>query len=249
SDVCSSDLGASRRRIVLQLFVEALLLASVAACFALLLGSYAVGRGLNVMRIEWGYVPFWLSSALPWRTIPYAAVFTILTALVASVPPALKLTRGRFGNSIRQAGAGGSGLRFGRIATAVIVLQVAISVAMLTRSANMLSGLPGAVGTEGGVGDLQLDEYLVATLEMDGMPATGAPDAAAEEAFRHRYRAAREALAQRLEAEPEVRGVTFMSALPVGEWPERRIEIEGVSLPAAAASGYAVRTSAVAPDF
>src|SRR5690606_8965291 len=65
----------------------------------------------------------------------------------------------------------------------------------------------------------------------------------------HRYRAAREALAQRLEAEPEVRGVTFMSALPVGEWPERRIEIEGVSLPAAAASGYAVRTSAVAPDF
>jgi putative ABC transport system permease protein len=242
-------LGASRRRIVLQLFVEAFLLASVAAGFALVLGSYAVGRGLDVMRLQWGSVPFWLNPDLPSRTIPYVAGFTILAALVASVPPALKLTGAGFGNSIRLAGARGSGLRFGRVATAVIVMQVAISVALLTRSANMLSELPGALGGHLGAGALPADEYLVATLEMAGRPLTGTADALSEEVFRDRYRASREALAQRLRAEPGVRGVTFMSELPMGERPERRIEIEGISLPSSAGSGYAVRTSAVAPDF
>ena len=242
-------LGATRRRIVLQLFVEAFLLASVAAGFALLLGSYAVGRVLHVMRIEWGYVPFWVGPELPWGTIPHVVAFTVLAALVASVPPGLKLTRGRFGNSIRQVGARGSGLRFGRIATAVIVLQVAISVALLTRSANMLRELPGALGVNVDAGGLPIDEYLVAQLEMDGRPLAGAPDQLSEEMFGERYRASREALAQRLRAEPGVRGVTFMSALPVGGIPERRIEIDGVSLPASGGGGYAVRTSAVAPGF
>lgn len=242
-------LGATRRRIVLQLFVEACLLASVAAGFALLLGSHVVGRVLDVMRVEWGYVPFWLSPELPWSTVPYLVGFTILAAFVASVPPALKLTRSRVGQSIRQEGAGGSGLRFGRVPTAVIVLQVAISVALLTRSANMLSELSGALVADGDAGTLPVDEYLVAQLEMDGRPVAGTPDDPSEAMFKERYRASRDALAQRLRAEPGVKGVTFTTALPVGGRPERHIEIEGIQLPASAGNGYAVRTSAVASGF
>jgi len=90
-------LGASRRRIVGQFFLEALVLAALAST----LGLAATGIGLRWLIgmveaevLDGQPVPFWIRDGISATTIAYAACLTVLGALVAGAAPALKLTRG-----------------------------------------------------------------------------------------------------------------------------------------------------------
>ena len=69
---------------------------------------------------------FGLHPDLP--TVLYAGALTLLAAVIAGVVPALKVTRG-MGTRLKQGTAGGGGARFGGVWTAVIVSQVAVTVA------------------------------------------------------------------------------------------------------------------------
>src|SRR5687768_11827087 len=127
--VVRSAIGASRRRIVTQLFAEALVLGGVAAA----LGLAAVGitlrlAGREFYRMQDGVVPFWVDPKLSLPTILYAIVLTLVAAAIAGIIPGLKVTRG-IGARLKQ-GTSGSGLRFGGIWTAVIIAQVAVTVAV-----------------------------------------------------------------------------------------------------------------------
>jgi hypothetical protein len=118
--VVRTALGASRSRIITQLFGEALVLAVVAA----VAGTAAAGFGLRmlvgVLETEaGGRLPFWFSDRLSPETLLYAALLAVLGAMITGVLPGLKVTRG-LAARLRQAAAGGGGLQFGGIWTAVI---------------------------------------------------------------------------------------------------------------------------------
>ena len=63
-----SALGASRGRIVTQLFVEALVLAAVAAGLGLVIARVALGRGLSLLAGS-DAMPFWIDAGLSWTTV------------------------------------------------------------------------------------------------------------------------------------------------------------------------------------
>src|SRR5690606_30533392 len=65
-----SALGASRGRIVGQLFVEALVLAGVAAVLGLVVAKVALGWGVNLLAGN-DAMPFWIDDSLSWRTVLY----------------------------------------------------------------------------------------------------------------------------------------------------------------------------------
>jgi hypothetical protein len=122
-------LGASRGRIVAQLFAEALVLGGVAAAAAL--GAAGVGVRLLVGAFEMNSgqrLPFWYHADLSPRTVLYATGLTVLGAAIAGVLPGLKVTRGLQAR-LRQAAAGAGGLTFGGVWTAVIVAQIAVTLA------------------------------------------------------------------------------------------------------------------------
>ena len=75
-----------------------------------------------------GRLPFWYDLRVSPATVLFALGLTVLGSAIAGVMPALKVTRG-MGSRLKQAAAGAGGLQFGGVWTAVIVAQVAVTVA------------------------------------------------------------------------------------------------------------------------
>jgi hypothetical protein len=85
-----SALGASRRRIVVQLFAEALVLAGVAVVVGLAAAQLSLTVwGKPYLEMAWGaQLPFWIDFRLSPTTIAYALALAVIGAVVAGVMPA-----------------------------------------------------------------------------------------------------------------------------------------------------------------
>jgi hypothetical protein len=138
--VVRNALGASRGRILMQLFSEALVLGGVAALVGLAVARMGVSWAVFFIEGE-NDLPYWYHAALSPITVLYVVGLTLLAAVIAGFIPALKVTRG-LGQHLRALGAGAGGLRFGGIWTAVIVVQVAFTVAFLPKQ---MRGVAGAL--------------------------------------------------------------------------------------------------------
>jgi putative ABC transport system permease protein len=234
-------LGASRRRIVAQLFLEALVLSLVAAAAGLVLTGIGL-RQLDaaMVRIA-GDLPFWMTFTLTPSSVVFVLGLAVLAAAIVGILPALKATGARVQTRLKDLGAGASGLRLGRTWTMLIVVQVALAVALLPPVVYHASQL-----LRQGTGDpgFAAGEYLAAQLTMDRSALPAQPSPAIEREFASRFEARYAELASRLRADPAVAGVTFGMGLP-GEEATVWIEVEGVRTPGEAesayASGYAVR--------
>jgi putative ABC transport system permease protein len=221
--IVRTALGASRRRIVAQLFAEALVLGALAAAVGLGAAYVMLDRWAPAfLEINMGQVPFWYDPSLSPATVLYALGLTLLGAAIAGVMPGLKITRG-LGSRLRAGTAGGGGPRFGGVWTAVIVTQVAVTVAFpavvfveqqeLRRMRSLDVGFAA-------------EEYLTVALAMDEAADAG-EDSTAAAAHRARFTGALARLRERLQAEPGVAGVAFVDRLPKMYHRERRIEVDG----------------------
>src|SRR5215510_12640499 len=126
--VVRTALGASRGRIVAQMFAEALVLGSVAAIVGVAAADVALRTwGTVFLETNLGRLPFWADLSLSPRAFAVAIVLTVAGAAVAGIMPAMKITRG-MGHRLKQTTAGSGGLQFGGVWTVVIVAQVAATV-------------------------------------------------------------------------------------------------------------------------
>ena len=232
-------LGASRRRLIGQLFVEALVLSLGAAVFGLGLALVGVRLGNRIMEEELG-VPFWTSYSLRPSTVLFTAGVAVFAAVIVGVLPALQATGRSLQASLRQLG-GGTGIRLGRTWTVLIVAQVSIAVAALPAAVSMGWGEIRNALTRP---TYPSADFMIAELQAEhDADATGAV-VPREDSARFADRAGE--LLRRLESEPAVAGVTYMANLPGRGG---RIEVEGMPLPPDAPSGHRVASSGVAPDY
>ena len=239
--VVRTALGASRGRLVAQLFAEALVLGAVATIVGLVAAQYGLGAwGRPFLEKNLGRLPFWIDPHLTPAAVTYAIALTILGAVIAGVLPALKVTRG-LGARLKERSAGAGGLRFGGVWTAVIVAQVAVTVAFPGVAYVEQSELARMRSIDPGFADA---EYLGVALQMDSASAPAAGVAGSSPAGQARFAAALETLRRRLEAEPGVEGVTFVDRMPRMYHRERWAELDD-----AARSGYEVSTAVVDPSY
>lgn len=239
-----SALGAGRRRIVTQLFSEALVLSVVAALVGLAVAWRLVPYASELFWRDQGVeVPYWVDPGLSAETIGYALLLAVLGAAIAGVVPALKVTGKGVAEGLRSVSVGGSPLRFGLLPTVVIVLQVAMAVAFLPFPvSHALARVQYETTTQALAGDRILSARLQPTVDGVAAEAGGAVEDRAD-----RFGDRLEELRTRLAAEPGVAAVTFGDRLPGQSHRPREIHLDGPDADAAAA--VEVRTAAVDPGY
>ena len=209
-------LGASRDRIITQLFVEALVLAGVAATVGLVIAKFSLRWGLSLLAGS--EMPFWVDDSLSWTTVLYTALLALFGAAIVGILPALRITKVNVQDALRRENAAGAGLRFGGFWTTVIVVQVAITVAFLPLAAGGVFESNRFRQRAEGIG---AESYVTASLGMDREDHL--TDSAALAA---RARASVEELERRLSAEPGVEHVAFADRLPVEDQFKYQIEVD-----------------------
>jgi predicted permease len=216
-------LGASRTRIVSQIFVEALVLSILAAGVGVFSIDWLLGHANLAAIAGESDLPYWLSLGVTGETLVRALVLAALSATVAGVLPAQRIIGRAVYPSIRSAEARRSGVRFGGFTGALIVADIAVSVAAVgfalaiaqqttnMRQADELAGIPA-------------EQYLAVEFTM---PFSGSPNDAERRRFADRLATAQRKLVAQLQSEPGVNGVAVSDVLPRMEHRSQPIEVEG----------------------
>lgn len=123
-------IGAGRGRIVRQLLTESGLLAAVGAIAGLLLAAIGL-RVVSGFRLPFDFDVAALEPAVNARVIAFTMAVAIGTVLLFGMLPALRACRGDLATLLRQSRTGG-GPRAGRPLSALVGVQVALCVVLLT---------------------------------------------------------------------------------------------------------------------
>jgi predicted permease len=216
-------LGASRGRIIGQLFIESLVLSAAASAAGIGLARFGIAQGSAIYAAqETDALPYFLTFGMPLAAYAYVAVLTVVVAVVAGVLPALHATGRRVHDTLKQT-SGTGGLRLGRVWTALIIAQVAIAVIGLPMIVKV-----GWDGIQGGLTRANYNEesFLAAIISADPDAPPGMPEPVYARESVSRFEQVRRALVTRLEAEPAVDDVTVAAAIPGAE-SRARIAIDG----------------------
>jgi putative ABC transport system permease protein len=125
-----SAIGASRGRLISQLLVESLILASGGA----VLGTLLAWGGLKfiVALMPQDIIPAEAVVRLNLMVLLFTLAVTVLTAIVFGLVPALKAARRDLHEPLRDGGKGFvGGVRHGRLRNSVVVLEVALSLTLM----------------------------------------------------------------------------------------------------------------------
>ena len=238
-------LGASRARIVMQMFAEVLVLGGVAAVVGLTAAAWGLDWALSLLQGEiadgGGKFPFWVTGTLSPLTVAYAMLLTTFAAIIAGVLPGLKITRG-LGERLKQTSAGSGGVSFGGVWTVVIVAQIAITMGFpvatffVRRDAQRLetSTLP-----------VPIERFVAVRFDMERTAAGDTSDSA----FQARFIAAVGKVEDKLLAEPRVEAITFAQLLPRQYHRNHRVEMDEGEVAPPDERGHLVGTADVEPRF
>ena len=213
-------LGGSRARIVWQLFIEALVLTAAAAGVALLVlrvASLAIAGRLQDIP---GGLPFWMTFDISYRTMLFVAGLAVAGAAMCGLVPALQAT-GRLARLGSGALAGRTSLRLGHTWTALVIAQVAFSVAVLPLAAELSWGTlrTGIVGP-----GFAAEQFVTARVAMEVEP--GGSRQQRDMLLGNRQRE----FTRRLSEDPGIIGVAAALRSP-GEEPWVFVDIEGRDAP------------------
>jgi predicted permease len=225
-------LGASRARIIGQLFVEALVLAGAAAGLALLLYGFTfAGATVDVSQSP-GATPFWMDFSLSSAMMLYVGAFVLGAAAIVGAVPALRATGPLVQAGLRTMQGGGSP-QLGPTWTILIVAQVAVAVAVLPPASELAWGLlrPGVLGP-----GFPAERFATVRLDID--------------------RVAQARLVRELEEAPDLSGVTVAAAQLGGDGADRAlVDVDSVGDARSGASdadvvtGLEVELQRIAPGF
>jgi putative ABC transport system permease protein len=199
-------LGARRPRLILQMLGESLIIGLVGLAGAFVLAAICLYLMEQSLASMVNSPPRWWKFTIDGRVAAFGAAAALVAALVAGVVPALRASRPDVMRILRDGGRTGTGLRLSRFTAAMVVVEVALSVALLTGAGLMMRssllslqqdigtdvrgymsgrvGLPEATYSpeaqgrffERMVSELERQPGVIAAAAATSMPGTGASD-------------------------------------------------------------------------
>ena len=213
------SVGATRGRLVRQLLTESLLLSAAGGTLALPV-AWAARRLL----------PFGQAGPFDWRVFAFAGVLSLAAGIAFSLVPALRATRADPAGALSEQSRSVA-LSRSRLSRALIVAQVAVSLALLVGAGLFLKTLANLRGV-----DVGFNPEQVLLFQMDSTRSGYAPEESVALYAR---------VADRLRALPGVRSVTMAQTalLGGGVWMST-VHVEGQT-----GAGRGTHMMTVAPGF
>jgi predicted permease len=224
-------LGASRARIVSQLFLEALALSLAAAALGLAMAEIGFRQMTSLIDMR-AALPYWLFGSLPAETVLYAIGLAALAAAIVGVLPALQATGRHLQSTLRHMG-GGTGVRLGKTWTTLICVQVAVAV-------GVLPAILGVAWNYTPPPEVNFPASELLTIRLQP-PADGSPQPERD------YAGLQAELLTRVDALPGVVGVSYASGVPL-RWRFARIELDAATPTSVSATPF-VATYRIDPEY
>ena len=133
-------LGAARSRIVRQLLTESFLLSAAGAILGTALGFGAIRALLFINTAGLPRVGENGSLVtLDWRVLLFTLGVTVLTSVLFGLFPALQVSRVELASTLKESGSrSGSGLRQNKARSALVIVEIALAVVLLTGAALLI---------------------------------------------------------------------------------------------------------------
>ena len=206
-------LGASRSAVIRQFLAEAVLLASLGAAVGV--GIAYFGIDLFNRAIADTQPPFWLDFRLHPAVLAFTISIALLSSIVSGFLPAYQSSRADINEILKDESRGASGFRVGKLSRALVVLEIALSCALLVAAGLMIKSVTKLRNVDPGFAT-----KTVFTARM------GFPSAYTDTA---RQRLFFDAVAERTAALPGVEGVSLSTGLPGANNGRGGFTIEGKS--------------------
>ncbi len=225
-------LGASRWRLVRQLLTESLLLSLCGAAVGLLFARW--GSQLLIRQLSTSTNTVFLDLGLDWRVLAFTTLVSVLTALLFGVAPALRASRVRPNEALKEQGRGISTDRRFSMGNILVVVQVALSLILVVAAGLFMRTFSSLANLDLG---FERDPVLIVSVNAQRL----AMEPADRPAFYERLRGAAATV-------PGVASVSASAVTPVGgsTW-QFLVEIPGgPTLPERDRVAY---VNLVSPDF
>ena len=129
-------LGATRWRIVRQLLIESVTLATLGGIVGLGIAYYALRAFDAAIRAT--EAPWWLRFDVDYRVLFYVAAICIVTGIVFGIAPALQVSRENPADTLKDGARGTGNRRSGRFGSIMVVSELALTIVLLSGAGLML---------------------------------------------------------------------------------------------------------------
>ena len=212
-----SALGAGRRRIILQLLTESVLLSFIGGILGLALGYLGVRALLAVNPVDIPRIgEHGAAVALDWRVLAFTLAVALFTGILFGLIPAVSGSRTDLSSTFKESGSrSGSGFRQNKARSILVVTELALALVLLVGAALLIRTFLSLRSVKPG-----FDAHNVLTMEMSLSGTRVSNTAGVEQAVRE--------VERRVDALPGVEAIASTCCLPVTGGIDLPFTIEGV---------------------
>jgi predicted permease len=193
-------LGAGRWRLLRQSLTESMLLAIAGGGLGLVVASWATNAALAVLPTT---LPRAAEVRLDTRVLVFTIAISLFTGILAGLAPALRTSKWRLSETLKEGGRGASRAR-GRAQGLMVAVEMALAVVLLIGAGLMIRSLSALWKVDPG---FRSDNVLTFSLSLSPSMRQGSPEAT---------RAALHELSDQIGSSPGVRAVSFSAgAIPL----------------------------------
>jgi putative ABC transport system permease protein len=192
-------MGAGRRRLVMQMLAESLVLAFAGGALGVLFAWLAI---TPIQTLSAGSIPRVADVTLDRTVLGFTFLVSILTGILFGLAPAWQASRGALGAALKEGGRSSTGGGGRRVRSALLVAEVALSIVLLVGATLLLRSFAKLTSVDPGFQPGNVLAFRVA------LPSMTYPNRQTRVAFFDR-------LLERLHAAPGIESAGMVQSLPL----------------------------------